>query len=281
MINRIKEFAGVLRLSRHPLKIIFGQLLAKTGLHRFFTIPMQGYKINFSRSALALSLFADSHQRHEDEQFLQRILKPGQVYADIGANIGTLILSAAAAVGPTGKVIGIEAHPVTFKHLQANVAINDFSNIVLINSAAGDKEGSVFFSNINSDDQNKVLTGPGIGIEIKVDTPDHLLAAESTIDVLKIDVEGYEKFVLQGATLTLQKTRIVYFESWEKHFSNFGYKTADIIRILKENNFEVYKPTGNQLVSLPASYQSERCENLVALKDTNGFCKAYGYVVTG
>ncbi len=256
-----------------------GQLLAKSGLNRFFTIRMQGYKINFSRSALALSLFADSDQRHEDEQFLQRILKPGQVYADIGANIGTLVLSAAAAVGPTGKVIGIEAHPVTFKHLQANVAINDFSNIVLINSAAGDREGSLFFSNINSDDQNKVLTAEGIGIEIKVDTPDHLLAAEPNIDLLKIDVEGYEKFVFQGAILTLKKTSIIYFESWEKHFSHFGYKTADIISILTDNNFSVYKPTGNQLLSLPASYQSVSCENLVALKNTNEFCKTYGYSI--
>jgi FkbM family methyltransferase len=279
MIQRIKSFIEVLRQSRHPLKIIAGQVLVKTGLHQFFTIRMNGYKINFSKSALAVTLFADSKERHEDEEFLQKVLKPGNVYADVGANIGTLALAAAVIVGNKGKVIAIEAHPRTFGHLKANVELNQFSNIVLVNSAVGSQQGNIFFSNINSDDQNKVLLQHKDGIEVPLDTLDHLLQAEAVIDLLKIDVEGYEKFVLQGAVSTFKRTNIVYFESWEKHFTGFGYDTAEVINIFRQNGFEVYKLNNDTLSPLSSTYKSVICENLVAVKDTRAFCTAYGYSV--
>jgi hypothetical protein len=60
MIHRIKAFIGVLRDSKHPFRFFTGMVLVKTGLSRFFTIQMNGYKIKFSRSSLAVSLFADS-----------------------------------------------------------------------------------------------------------------------------------------------------------------------------------------------------------------------------
>jgi hypothetical protein len=149
----------------------------------------------------------------------------------------------------------------------------------LINSAAGEKKGTIFFTNINSDDQNKVLLEQSKGIEVKVDTLDHLFANEPRIDLLKIDVEGYEKFVLQGAASTLQKTDVVYFESWEKHYNGFGYKTSDVLTILRSAGFIVYKAGANNLKALPENYRSELCENLVAVKNIKSFCAFYGYVI--
>jgi FkbM family methyltransferase len=277
MIKRIKAFIGVLKDSKHPFRFVIGMILMKSGLNRFFTIRMNGYKINFSRSALAVTLFADSKERHEDEDFLKRILRPGQVYMDIGANIGTLVLTASPIVEPGGKVIAVEAHPVTFKHLEANVALNKFSNIFLVNSAAGERQGHIFFSNINSDDQNKVLLQHSKGIEVKVDKLDNIFAAEPRIDLLKIDVEGYEKFVLQGAASTLNKTGVVYFESWEKHFNGFGYDTIALLDILRHSGFKIYKAGPDTLMNLPVGYRSEFCENLVAIKDPELFCITYGY----
>ena len=151
MIHRIKAFIQVLKESRHPVKMLLAQILAKTGLNRFFKIQMNGYKIRFSKSALAITFFANSAERHDDEDFLKRVLKPGEVYADVGANIGTLVLSASTLVGSNGKVIGIEPHPATFKYLQANVDLNGFKNISIINAAVGNKKGRVSFSNINSE----------------------------------------------------------------------------------------------------------------------------------
>ncbi len=279
MIKRIQSFIGVLKDSKHPFRFIIGMMLMESGLNRFFVISMNGYKIRFSRSALAVTLFADAKERHEDEDFLIRILKPGQVYVDIGANIGTLVLTASPLVGDKGKVYAVEAHPATFKHLEANVLLNQYTNIELINSAAGEKKGSIYFSDINSDDQNKVLLQQANGIEVKVDTLDNIFAGLPHINLLKIDVEGYEKFVLEGAANTLTKTDVLYFESWEKHFKGFGYDTATILHMLKNAHFTIFKTGPDQLMTLPVNYHSANCENLVAIKNPELFCSTYGYRV--
>ena len=277
MIHKIKAFIDVLRESNNPFKMIVGQILVKSGLNRFLTISMNGYKINFSRSALAVTFFADSNDRHEDELVLKRLLKQGGVYVDIGANIGTLVLAASTFVGNSGKVIAVEAHPATFGYLKENVELNKFSNIELINAAAGNKAGSISFSNINSDDQNKVLIQNENGIKVELDTLDNLLSSETAIDLLKIDVEGYEKFVLEGATSTLNKTKIVFYESWEKHFNGFGYYTSDVINIFRENGFTVYKLEADSLLPLSSTYKSVNCENLLAVKDIQLFCATYQF----
>lgn len=279
-LEKIRRLVAAARASKHPLRFIIARVLGKTGLNRFFTIPLPGCRIKFSDSNLAFALFVNAEDRHGDYEFLHKVLRPGQIYVDVGANIGTLALSAASIVGSRGKVIAIEPHPVTFKYLNENVHLNKFSNVNLINSAVGANKGSIQFSNIKaSDDQNKVLSQHSDGIEVRIDTLDNLLGAKTNIDLLKIDVEGYEKFVLEGAPLTLHKTDIVFFESWEKHFGGYGYSTTEIMEILKSYGFEVYKLNSNTITPLPMSYKSLQCENLVAIKDPTRFCSNFGFIV--
>ncbi|MEO6488846.1 MAG: FkbM family methyltransferase [Ferruginibacter sp.] len=266
--------------SKNPVKLVWAQLLVMSGLHTFFTINMDGYKLKFSRSALAVTLFADKHERNEDEDILKKILRPGDTYVDVGSNIGTLVLTAAKAVTPSGKVIAIEAHPATFHNLRENILLNKFHNIEAIHSAAGSKSGSIFFSDTNSDDQNKVVSDQSKGIKVNVNTLDHLLNHIRSIELLKIDVEGYEKYVLEGATQALQKTDVILYESWERHFLGFGYTTGNIITLLFENGFKVYKILGNTIEMLTDSYSSLNCENLLALKDANSFCNRSGYRIS-
>jgi FkbM family methyltransferase len=277
MKQRIKAFFSVLRESQHPLRLIVGVVLMKTGLNRFCKVRMTGYRIWFSKSALALTLFSNRENRHEDEDIIKRLLKPGSVYVDIGANIGTLSLTAHTVVGDSGKVIAVEAHPQTFMHLVSNVKLNGFNQIHCINAAAGNHQGSIMFSNIGSDDQNKVLAMGDQGIPVKLDTLDNLLAGESNIDLLKLDVEGYEKFVLEGGRSVLSNTKVVFFESWDKHFAGFGYSAGDVISLFNHAGFEVYKSEGDTLIKAEVTYKSHNCENLLAIKDVEFFCKMYGY----
>ena len=279
MIKRIKAFLDVLFHTPNPLKLIWAQLLVKTGMNKYFSIQMHGYKLKFSRSSLAVTLFANNNDRNEDEELLVKILKKGDTYVDVGANIGTLVFTAAGSVSTTGKVIAIEAHPSTFENLKANVALNQFTNIKLIHSAAGNKKGSLFFSNMNSDDQNKVTLQGNNSIEVEVQTLDEMLEAETAITLLKIDVEGYEKFVLEGAAKTLQKTSIVLYESWDKHFSGFGYQAGAVIEILETLGFKVYKIDGNTMKQISVDYRSVNCENLLAVKDIVSFCSDHGFSI--
>jgi hypothetical protein len=66
---------------------------------------------------------------------------------------------------------------------------------------------------------------------------DDLLADIEKIDVLKIDVEGYEKFILENATETLKKTKVVYAEYYQANTEMFGYRREEIKNILVKNGF--------------------------------------------
>lgn len=261
------------------MRLIVAQLLVKTGLNKFFVIKKHGYKIKFSSSALAITLFANPNERDDDEHFLQKVLRPQDVYIDVGANIGTLALAAATLVGESGKVIAVEAHPGTFNSLQDNVRLNNFKNITTLNCAVGNRTGSAFFTNINSDDQNKILMKSEKGIKVPMDTLDNLLTNEKKINLLKIDVEGYEKFVLEGAGETLLKTDAVYFESWQEHFDEFDYSSAELLNMFYSLNFSLYQPMGNLLYTIMPDHISIGCQNLIAVKDIKAFCKRNNFKV--
>jgi FkbM family methyltransferase len=227
---------------------------------------MNGYKLRFTPSALSITLFSNPGDRDHDEHFFRQILKNGDVYVDVGANIGTLALCASGLVGDTGKVIAIEAHPVTFNYLSKNIKLNAFTNVSLLNYAAGNKEGTLLFSNINSDDQNKVITTEDGGITVPVKTLDQLLHDENKIKLIKIDVEGFEKFVIEGAEEVLQKTSMVFFESWDQSFKGYGYTAADVITLLESMQFRVYRMSGLQKYLIDSTHHSSICENLLAIK---------------
>ncbi|WP_456440975.1 FkbM family methyltransferase [Psychroserpens sp.] len=271
MIHKIKILIEIFKHRKNPCKYLLGHFLVKTGLNKNITFKRKnGYKLKLSNSSLSLTYYADEGDYDEDN-FISKILKPGDTYVDVGANIGSLVLTASISVSNSGKVVGIEAHPETFKNLEANIKLNKSKNIKLVQSAVGDRKGVLFFSNINSDDQNKVLLEPKNGIEVEVNTLDELLLEYQNVSVLKIDVEGYEKYVLEGAKETLNKTDVILFESWENHFSNFGYNTGNVIQILNNQGFEVYKKDQKMLKLLNVDYRSEECENLLALKDVKIF----------
>ena len=69
--------------------------------------------------------------RNDEVRFLRAYLREGDTYVDVGANIGELVLTAASAVGGGGRIVAIEAHPIIFKYLTGNVALNRIQNITL------------------------------------------------------------------------------------------------------------------------------------------------------
>ena len=267
MLRHIKTVFSILKERDNPLKIIWAYVLLRTGLNRYVKIKQHGYKIHLSQSNLAITLFGNKAYGQEDEGFLRKTLQHNATYVDVGANIGTLVLTGSLAVGDTGKVIGIEAHPKTFGVLQSNIKLNGFTNIELINSAVGNEKGKLHFSDAKSDDSNKILLNSNQGVEVDVNLLDELLKDVHHIDVLKIDVEGFEKQVFEGATAVLNKTKLIYFESFENNYATYNYNTGDIITLLNNSGFHIYKVVDNkQLLPLDQNYRSIKCENLVATK---------------
>lgn len=251
-------------------------MLWHSGLCRLFTIRLRGYSLRFHPSALSAELWRRPLTGPSDE-FFCHYLKPGDRVIDVGANIGALTLAAAAAVGPDGHVYAFEPHPRIFRFLAENVALNNFGTISVFNGAVGSRNGTVLLSDVRDDTQNRVGAGDD-SIEVSQLRLDDAGLLERRIDLLKVDVEGYEKAVLEGSPRTLERTRCVYFESSEALSRAYGYSSEDVLQMLREGGFEVYRPAGeHQLAKVSDQQLSEEVENLFAIKDMADFEHRTGY----
>lgn len=148
---------------------------------------------------------------------LQSLLRPGDVVVEVGANIGTHTLGFANMVGSQGRVIAFEPQSVLFQTLCANVALNGLTQIDCRQLAAGSESGQLIAPSINYSclgNQGGVgleLTGDGEVVEVV--TLDNSLQVPH-LRLIKIDVEGMEKAVIEGAISTIQKHRpFLYVEN--------------------------------------------------------------------
>lgn len=260
-----RYYSSIIRDQKRPFRFLASQILRQTGLCKFITIKTRLYRIKFHPSAFSAVLWTDPNNYDRDEQFLMSYLREGDVVVDIGANIGTISLAAASLVGEKGSVFAVEAHPKVFGYLQQNVNINPFKNVKVYNFAVGHEEGKISFSNKRADDTNAIVDSSDL--EIPLTTLDILISPlVDHVDLLKIDVEGYERFVCQGAVELLKKTDTIYIESFEENFQRYGYSTQDLIGILKSFGFEVVRQSSSGFIPVSEDYVSIVCENLIAVK---------------
>jgi FkbM family methyltransferase len=150
--------------------------------------------------------------------FLDRFLKPGMKVIDIGANEGCYSVLCGAKVGENGKVWAFEPSPREFAVLKANAEQNPKLNIACFPVAIGNKNGTVklrIAEGIHAG-QNTLgefsysITELDFAI-VSIRRLDDLIFEAKTdrIDLIKIDVEGAEGLVLEGARRTLETFRPV------------------------------------------------------------------------
>ena len=236
-----------LKEEKAPLKFLWSRALWHSGACSLFAIQRSNYKLRFFPTALSASLFYDNHYGEEEEQILKALLNTGDTFVDIGANIGHLSLFAATLVGEQGKVYAFEPHPKTFSFFKQNIELNNMTNIRANNCGLAEKEGVLNFTDSRSDDQNFILQESTSGVTVEVKTLDSCLPLEK-INLLKVDTEGYEKFVFQGATKTLTNTEMVYFETNENNCQRFNYSVSDLLDLLSGFGFNFFEYKEGQWV---------------------------------
>jgi len=168
-------------------------------------VPYQGAAFRFYHRASATERGAlfNSDYNIEELDFLRAHTPAGGVFVDVGANVGTYAMPLARHVGPRGKVIAIEPHPVTHARLSFNRSASEFMQVVLVAAAAGATDGELM---IETDGDNlgasHIVSGERTSNAIKVPSLrlQRILGEAGTrhVDALKIDVEGYEDRVLTG-----------------------------------------------------------------------------------
>ena len=150
------------------------------------------------------------------------VLQPGMVAIDAGANIGCFTVIMAQKVGPNGLIVVIEAQRSIFQTLCANVALNGLANVQTIHAAAGAEAGSIIVPRINYFEDGYYgdveLGGYDEGEPVPVAVLDELPL--TACHLIKIDVEGMEGAVVEGAKETIGKFRpVLYLENDRKEKS--------------------------------------------------------------
>jgi FkbM family methyltransferase len=142
---------------------------------------------------------------------LGRILAPGLTFVDVGANVGYFSLLAARLVETAGRVVAIEPGPRNCRLLHRSVVRNRCGNVQLYPCAVSDRRGAVAYlaegSNGTIADLDATRDVPPGAHLVAATTLDDLLAGFDRVDVIKLDVEGAEGRVLEGATRTLERHR--------------------------------------------------------------------------
>jgi FkbM family methyltransferase len=262
----IGRFVELLKGDR-PVRNLAGRLLWQTGLCRRFTIRKDGYSLRFFPSSVSCAYWIDPDARADDERVVTRMLDPGGTYVDVGANVGTLAAAAAMKVGPSGRVVAVEANPTIAGFLRENMLLNGFGHVQVHNRAVGSAPGTIRISQRRADDMNFV-SDEGDGITVEMTTLDDLAGGLGTIDLLKIDVEGFEKFVLEGAAKTLAAARNVYIELFDENFARYGYGSREILGRLEAAGFTCFV-VGQDDILTEGAPDAALCLNVLATRDAS------------
>ena len=239
------------------MRFVISRFLWATKLSSMFTIKTtSGNRLRFYPGPVSVALWCDPAFYERDYAVLEECLRPGDVFVDVGANVGALSLKASAIVGSQGKVFAIEGHPKTVKHLRGNLDLNQTGNVSVFHSAVGDKKGIVHFTTQRCDDANHVVES---GVAVPMFTLDSLLP-DVPVRLLKIDIEGFELFALRGAERVLCRTDFIYFEAYESYFGRYGCSASDVLSFLAEHGFDTALPPDHKALELENILAVSRCE---------------------
>lgn len=148
-------------------------------------------------------------QEFEDMAFVLHALRPNDLFVDVGANVGSYTVLAAGAAG--ADCVAIEPGPAAFAHLVDNIRLNDLgAKVTVRNIGVAGSSGSLRFTS-GLDTENHVAArdeAAAGSIDVLVDPLDAVLSGTTPV-VMKIDVEGFETEVLNGAPETMQQDSLL------------------------------------------------------------------------
>lgn len=174
-------------------------------------------------------------------------LPPGGTFIDVGAHIGIHSVLAALRVGPLGRVLAIEASPVTFPVLAQNLASSGCPGATAVHRGAWDLPATLTFCHVpkNPAHSHFSITGNPRGQRFPVacEPLDNLVeqAGLNRLDLIKVDVEGSEIRVLEGARKTLRTYRppIIIEVNPGTLRDNLGTSSQDLYQCLRDLGYNL------------------------------------------
>ncbi len=178
-------------------------------------------------------LFHGDYEPHM-RQLFSYLTGPGGVAIDVGANVGAHTLTLASLVGAAGRVLAFEPNPAIRKRLLFNAQLNGMSQVAVYAQALAEESGCLQLRvpKVGSAESSN----PGLASLVALETPHDLVDVEvrrgddlvgdagiSRLDLIKIDVQGYEMQVLHGLVSTVDRFKpavLFEFEDWAWRAAN-------------------------------------------------------------
>lgn len=196
-----------------------------------------------------------------DMGFLLHFLRPNDLFCDVGANVGEYTILAAAAIG--ARSMTFEPVASTYEALRKNIEINQVASLVDARCMAiGSEPGHLTLTG-DQDTQNHVVAGSKDGrndndVVIETNTLDNVLAGKAP-QLLKVDVEGWEQEVFQGAATLLRDPHLsAIIVELNQSGKRYGFDDATIHQALLGHGFATYRylPFERKLVSLDSRHNT-------------------------
>ncbi|MDD4013491.1 MAG: FkbM family methyltransferase [Candidatus Omnitrophica bacterium] len=167
-------------------------------------------------------------------------IERGMTVVDVGANIGYYSVLMASKVGLSGRVISFEPNPMMLEELKCNIEMNRFENISIQQTAIADQNGykTFFVPSLGMEAHGSFKQNETFktfkSISVQTEKLDDALARLDIqhVDLIKIDAEGAEKFIFEGATKLLSLSRnkpVLVFECSETLCRVFGHRSYDVL----------------------------------------------------
>lgn len=194
------------------------------------------------------------HLKVESKKELFELIRQDDIIIDIGSNNGSTLVEM-GKLANKGRAIGFEPVPALFERAKTNIALNNFKNIGIENLAVSDTQGVLFFelsSNNNSGSTYMSKNSIGKMQEINaIRLDDYVENKEMTkLDLIKIDVEGFEHNVIKGALNSLMKfSPKLYIELSDENLRKNGSSPKKLINELLNLGYHIKHSITNQNIS--------------------------------
>lgn len=194
--------------------------------------------------------------KDEGLEGLFEMANKGDTVVDVGTNFGFTMSKLALKVGDTGKVYGFEPDKINFQICIETIALNSLTNLVVENVGLGSRKGNFVLveETLSNRGRNRIATTAS-GLKssiINVNTLDDWSINNKVgqVDLIKIDVEGYELNVLQGGRNVLMQFRPkLFIELDDENLRAQGQSAAELIKFLEELNYNCLHAISKKQIS--------------------------------
>lgn len=230
-----------------------------------------GFRMNLALSELVdRSIYCSGEWEPLETQLIREVLRPGDSFADVGANIGYFSLLGSRLVGPSGTVHAFEANARTFALFEANLRLNQTNNVRPQLVAVGDAPGTAWIAHQeegNAGADFTVLDDPGSGQSVPVSRLDHLVD-EPRLRLIKLDIEGAEAKAIRGAEALLSRAAApdLIFEFTPKFIRRSGDDPAQLLGLLHHHGYRLQQIGNDGRRDLPSDVLSRHQTYVYASK---------------